>query len=55
MYRHLVTASGKGNPVFIGSSTGKDAYGAAFASKDLTEDSVDDIPQRVGRSISRKL
>ena len=39
------TASGKGNPVFIvGSSTGKDGInGAAFASKDLTEDSADDI------------
>ncbi|MBT5403683.1 MAG: phosphoribosylformylglycinamidine synthase subunit PurL, partial [Crocinitomicaceae bacterium] len=40
------TASGPGNPVYIvGSSTGKDGiHGAAFASKDITEDSVNDLP-----------
>lgn len=39
-------ASGAGNPVFIfGSLTGKDGInGAAFASKDLTEESLNDIP-----------
>src|ERR1051325_10128135 len=37
---------GEGNPVFIvGSSTGKDGiHGAAFASKDLTEESAKDLP-----------
>ena len=52
------TASGPGNPVFIvGSSTGKDGInGAAFASKDLTEDSVDDIPSvQVGDPFQEKL
>ena len=51
-------ASGKDNPVFIvGSSTGKDGInGAAFASKDLTEDSVDDIPSvQVGDPFQEKL
>jgi len=51
-------ASGKGNPVFIvGSSTGKDGInGAAFASKDLTEDSADDIPSvQVGDPFQEKL
>ena len=46
------------NPVFIvGSSTGKDGInGAAFASKDLTEDSVDDIPSvQVGDPFQEKL
>ena len=40
------TAKGPGNPVFIvGSSTGKDGIaGAAFASKDITEDSASDLP-----------
>lgn len=40
------TAVGKGNPVFIaGSATGKDGMGgAAFASADLTENSVEDLP-----------
>ena len=40
------TSYGIGNPVFIvGSSTGKDGIaGAAFASKDLTEDSAKDLP-----------
>ena len=51
-------ASGKDNPVFIvGSSTGKDGInGAAFASKDLTEDSADDIPSvQVGDPFQEKL
>ncbi len=51
-------ASGEGNPVFIvGSSTGKDGInGAAFASKDLTEDSADDIPSvQVGDPFQEKL
>ena len=51
-------AKGTGNPVFIvGSSTGKDGInGAAFASKDLTEDSVDDIPSvQVGDPFQEKL
>ena len=40
------TAEGKGNPVFIvGSATGKDGMGgAAFASADITESSVEDLP-----------
>ncbi|MEP6583746.1 MAG: phosphoribosylformylglycinamidine synthase subunit PurL [Ginsengibacter sp.] len=40
------TADGLGNPVFIaGSSTGKDGMGgAAFASADITESSVEDLP-----------
>ena len=40
------TAAGAGNPVYIiGSSTGKDGiHGASFASKDLSEDSANDIP-----------
>ncbi len=40
------TASGEGNPVFIaGSATGKDGMGgAAFASADITENSVEDLP-----------
>ena len=52
------TASGPGNPVFIvGSATGKDGInGAAFASKDLTEDSVNDIPSvQVGDPFQEKL
>lgn len=51
-------AKGPGNPVFIvGSATGKDGInGAAFASKDLTEDSVDDIPSvQVGDPFQEKL
>ena len=51
-------AKGPGNPVFIvGSSTGKDGInGAAFASKDLTEDSIDDIPSvQVGDPFQEKL
>ncbi len=40
------TAAGIGNPVFIaGSATGKDGMGgAAFASADITENSVEDLP-----------
>ncbi len=40
------TAEGTGNPVFIvGSATGKDGMGgAAFASADITESSVEDLP-----------
>ena len=40
------TSYGEGNPVYIvGSSTGKDGiHGAAFASKDITEDSMQDLP-----------
>ena len=40
------TSSGVGNPVYIvGSRTGKDGiHGAAFASKDITEDSANDLP-----------
>jgi len=52
------TASGPGNPVFIvGSSTGKDGiHGAAFASKDITEDSVGDLPAvQVGDPFQEKL
>ena len=51
-------AKGAGNPVFIvGSSTGKDGInGAAFASKDLTEDSMNDIPSvQVGDPFQEKL
>ena len=51
-------AKGVGNPVFIvGSSTGKDGInGAAFASKDLTDDSANDIPSvQVGDPFQEKL
>ena len=51
-------AEGPGNPVFIiGSYTGKDGIaGAAFASKDLTEASLDDIPAvQVGDPFQEKL
>jgi phosphoribosylformylglycinamidine synthase len=47
-----------GNPVYIvGSSTGKDGiHGAAFASKDITEDSVNDLPAvQVGDPFQEKL
>jgi phosphoribosylformylglycinamidine synthase len=50
-------AAGPGNPVFIiGSYTGKDGIaGAAFASKDLTEASADDIPSvQVGDPFQEK-
>ncbi len=49
---------GEGNPVYIvGSATGKDGIaGAAFASKDLTEDSSDDLPSvQVGDPFQEKL
>ena len=51
-------AQGPGNPVFIvGSSTGKDGIaGAAFASKDMTEESADDLPSvQVGDPFMEKL
>ena len=51
-------AAGEGNPVFIiGSRTGKDGIaGAAFASKDLTEASAEDIPSvQVGDPFQEKL
>ena len=40
------TAEGEGNPVFfVGSATGKDGIGgASFASAEITEDSVQDLP-----------
>jgi len=49
---------GKGNPVFIvGSATGKDGIGgAAFASKDITAESVKDLPAvQVGDPFQEKL
>lgn len=52
------TSYGLGNPVYIvGSSTGKDGiHGAAFASKDITEDSMDDLPAvQVGDPFQEKL
>jgi phosphoribosylformylglycinamidine synthase subunit PurL len=52
------TSYGEGNPVFIvGSSTGKDGiHGAAFASKDLTEESAKDLPAvQVGDPFQEKL
>jgi len=52
------TSHGVGNPVFIvGSSTGKDGiHGAAFASKDITEESVGDLPAvQVGDPFQEKL
>lgn len=52
------TAYGAGNPVFIvGSATGKDGiHGAAFASKDITEASMDDLPSvQVGDPFMEKL
>jgi phosphoribosylformylglycinamidine synthase II len=51
-------AQGPGNPVFIvGSATGKDGIaGAAFASKDITEDSANDLPSvQVGDPFMEKL
>ena len=47
-----------GNPVFIfGSATGKDGiHGAAFASKDMSDDSVNDLPSvQVGDPFVEKL
>lgn len=52
------TSHGEGNPVFIvGSATGKDGIlGASFASKDITEDSVNDLPAvQVGDPFQEKL
>jgi phosphoribosylformylglycinamidine synthase subunit PurL len=52
------TSYGVGNPVFIvGSATGKDGiHGAAFASKDITESSADDLPAvQVGDPFQEKL
>ena len=52
------TSAGPGNPVFIvGSSTGKDGIaGAAFASKDITEESAQDLPSvQVGDPFMEKL
>ena len=52
------TASGVGNPIFIvGSRTGKDGiHGAAFASKDITEESANDLPAvQVGDPFQEKL
>ncbi len=52
------TSYGAGNPVFIvGSATGKDGiHGAAFASKDISEDSVNDLPAvQVGDPFQEKL
>ncbi len=51
-------AEGEGNSVYIvGSSTGKDGiHGAAFASKDITADSVNDLPAvQVGDPFQEKL
>jgi phosphoribosylformylglycinamidine synthase len=51
-------SEGVGNPVYIvGSTTGKDGiHGAAFASKDITEDSVKDLPSvQVGDPFQEKL
>jgi phosphoribosylformylglycinamidine synthase II len=52
------TSSGVGNPIFIvGSRTGKDGiHGASFASKDITEDSANDLPAvQVGDPFQEKL
>ncbi len=52
------TSKGAGNPVYIvGSSTGKDGiHGAAFASKDITDDSANDLPSvQVGDPFQEKL
>ncbi|MCC5916578.1 MAG: phosphoribosylformylglycinamidine synthase subunit PurL [Cryomorphaceae bacterium] len=52
------TSKGPGNPVYIvGSATGKDGiHGASFASKDLSEDSANDIPAvQVGDPFQEKL
>lgn len=51
-------AEGEGNPVFIvGSATGKDGIlGAAFASKNITENSIEDLPSvQVGDPFQEKL
>ncbi|MGB0166813.1 MAG: phosphoribosylformylglycinamidine synthase subunit PurL, partial [Luteibaculum sp.] len=51
-------STGEGNPVYIvGSATGKDGiHGAAFASKDITDDSANDLPSvQVGDPFQEKL
>lgn len=51
-------AEGPGNPVYIfGASTGKDGiHGAAFASKDISEESINDLPSvQVGDPFWEKL
>jgi len=51
-------AEGIGNPVYIfGAATGKDGiHGAAFASKDISEDSINDLPSvQVGDPFYEKL
>lgn len=51
-------AKGPGNPVYIvGSATGKDGIqGASFASKDITDDSANDLPSvQVGDPFQEKL
>ena len=51
-------AGNPGNPVYIfGSATGKDGiHGAAFASKDMSEDSINDLPSvQVGDPFWEKL
>jgi phosphoribosylformylglycinamidine synthase II len=57
---HTVSAvaDGPGNPVYIfGAATGKDGiHGAAFASKDISEDSINDLPSvQVGDPFWEKL
>ncbi|HNO71397.1 MAG TPA: phosphoribosylformylglycinamidine synthase subunit PurL [Bacteroidia bacterium] len=52
------TSHGVGNKVYIvGSATGKDGiHGAAFASKDITENSADDLPSvQVGDPFQEKI
>jgi len=52
------TSHGVGNPVYIvGSATGKDGiHGAAFASKNITGDSINDLPSvQVGDPFQEKL
>ena len=54
----MATASGPGNPVFIvGSSTGKDGNSwCSFCFRDITEDSMDDLPAvQVGDPFQEKL
>ncbi|WP_291721576.1 phosphoribosylformylglycinamidine synthase subunit PurL [Bernardetia sp.] len=52
------TSHGVGNPVYIvGSATGKDGiHGASFASKDISDDSIKDLPAvQVGDPFQEKL
>jgi len=52
------TSAGVGNPVYIvGSATGKDGiHGASFASKDITDESGEDLPSvQVGDPFQEKL